>query len=102
MQCCPKSIKTTLNKNFSYVMLSGASQTTLHRFLTCTMLSLEYMTKLHKIFSYAMLSGTSQTTLHRVLTCAMLSVEHMTKLHKIFSYARLSGILVSEMMSYEY
>ena len=28
--CCPNSIKTRLNKIFSYVMLSGASRATLH------------------------------------------------------------------------
>ena len=42
VQCCPKSIKTTLNRSFSYAMLSGATQTALHRILTCTMLSQEY------------------------------------------------------------
>ena len=42
VQCCPKSIKTTLNRIFSYTMLSEASQTTLHRALTCAMLSQEY------------------------------------------------------------
>ena len=42
VQCCPKSIKTTLRKIFSYTMLSGATQTILHRVLTCAMLSQEY------------------------------------------------------------
>ena len=42
VQCCPKSIKTTLNMIFSYAMLSGATQTTLHAILTCAMLSQDY------------------------------------------------------------
>ena len=49
MQCCPKSIKTTLHRIFSFAMLSGTTQITLHRILTYPMLSQEY--------SYAMLSG---------------------------------------------
>ena len=31
MPCCSKSIKTTLNKIFSYAMLSKPSRTTLHK-----------------------------------------------------------------------
>ena len=42
VQCCPKSIKTTLKKIFSYAMLSGASRITLNRVLTRAMLSIEY------------------------------------------------------------
>ena len=42
MQCCPKSIKTKLHKSFSYAMLPGASQITLHRILTCSLLLEEY------------------------------------------------------------
>ena len=39
VQCCPKSIKATLHRVFCYEKLSGASQATLHRVLTCAMLS---------------------------------------------------------------
>ena len=42
VKCCPKSIKTKLHMIFTYAILSGASQTTLHRDLTCPMLSKEY------------------------------------------------------------
>ena len=36
VQCCPKNIKTTLNRIFSCAMLSGASRTTLNRiFFLC-------------------------------------------------------------------
>ena len=52
VQCSPKSIKTIMNKNLSYAMLSGVSWTTLHKESTC-----------------AMLSGASWTTLHKVFTC---------------------------------
>ena len=41
-QCCPKSIKTTLHRNFSYATLSGAFWTTLHKIFTCAMLLKEY------------------------------------------------------------
>ena len=39
VQCCAKSIKTTLDRVFSYAKLSGASRATLHRILTCAVLS---------------------------------------------------------------
>ena len=42
VQCSPKSIKTTLDRFFSFAMFSGASCTTLHKVFTCTMLSQEY------------------------------------------------------------
>ena len=42
VQCYPKGIKTTLGRISFYVMLSGASRATLHRNLTCSMLSREY------------------------------------------------------------
>ena len=38
VQCCPKCIKKTLNRNFFYAMLSGVFRATLHRVLTCAML----------------------------------------------------------------
>ena len=57
-------------------MLSGAFRATLHRVLTCSMLSQEYQDKIAEDFFYAMLSGASRIILHRVLTCAMLSQEY--------------------------
>ena len=42
LQCCPKSIKTTLNSIFSCAVLSQASWTTLGKDFTCAMLSQEY------------------------------------------------------------
>ena len=42
VQCCPKSIKTTLHKIFSFAKLFGAYWATLHRVLTCAMLPQEY------------------------------------------------------------
>ena len=57
-------------------MLSGACRATLHRVLTCAMLSQEYQGKIAQDYFYPMLSGASRTTLHRVFTCAMLSQEN--------------------------
>ena len=51
VQCCPKSIKTTLHGIFSYVKMSGASRTTLHMVFTCAMLSQEYSGKIAQGFS---------------------------------------------------
>ena len=42
VQCCPKSIKTTLERLFYNVMLSGASRATLNKVFTCEMMSQEY------------------------------------------------------------
>ena len=42
VQCCPKSIKTTLHKIFSDAKLSGAFLTALNKVFTCAMLSQEY------------------------------------------------------------
>ena len=63
-QYCPKSIKTTLNRSFSYAMLSGASRATLHRVLAMQCCPKIIKTTLHRIFSDAMLSGAFRTTLH--------------------------------------
>ena len=117
VQCCSKSIKTTLYRIFSYAMLFGAFWTTLHRFITCAMLSQDCIgfflmqcclepfrqlyisfwpvqccpksikAKLQMISLYAMLSGASQTTLHRVFTC---EIKKTSK--RMFSYAVLCGV----------
>ena len=59
VQCCPKGIKTTLNRKFSCAMLSRASWTTLHKDFIC-----------------AMLSQASWTTMGKDYTCEMLSQEY--------------------------
>ena len=38
VQCCPKTIKTTLNMIYSWVMFCGGSWTTFHKIFTCVML----------------------------------------------------------------
>ena len=38
LQCCPKIIKTTLNRIFSHAMLSGTLWAILHKVFTCAML----------------------------------------------------------------
>ena len=98
MQCCPKSIKITLHRTFSYTKLSVASaETILHTFAYNTFFmqfcleplgqycigfspvqcySKSIKTTLNRIISYAMLSRATQTTLHKILTCAMLSQEY--------------------------
>ena len=48
VQCCPISIKTTLNRIFSCVMFSGGSWTTLNKVFTCAMLSHSPWTTLHR------------------------------------------------------
>ena len=75
-QCCPKSIKITLHRIFSYEMLSGAFRTTLHRVLIYARLSQEYQTTLHMTFSDAKLSRISRAVLHGVFSCVMLSQEY--------------------------
>ena len=57
-------------------MLSEAFRATLHKVLTCAMLSQEYQGKIAQDFFNAMLFGASRTTLHRVFTCAMLPQEY--------------------------
>ena len=92
-QYCPKSIKTTLNRSFSYAMLSGASRATLHRVLAMQCCPKIIKTTLHRIFSDAMLSGAFRTTLHwsikttldRDFSHAMLSGASWAILHRVFS-----------------
>ena len=73
VQCCPRSIKTSLYRSFSCTLLPGASQTKLHRvFLIQYCLRIIQIT-LHRILFFAMLCGASRTTLHKILTCARLS-----------------------------
>ena len=79
IQCCPKSMKTTLNKIFP-AMLSRASSTTWHKAFSVTLCNVPKKIKttlsIEKDFSYVMLSAASTTTLPRVFTFVMLSQEH--------------------------
>ena len=101
MQCCPKSIKTTLNRFLSSAILSGSSWTTLHKDLSmqcclkplgqhCTWIlpvqcsPKSIKTIMNKKFSCVMLSGVSWTTLHKEFTCAMLSQEYQDNSERVF------------------
>ena len=83
VQCCSKSIKTTLNRIFSCALLSGASWITLHKVFACIMLA-QWLTdnfyeenNLYKVVSTIMgqhcigalpsqcCANTSETTLHK-------------------------------------
>ena len=50
VQCCPHSIKTILNRNFSCAMWSWANWTKLHKIFTCVMLSQEYWDNIKQEF----------------------------------------------------
>ena len=50
VQYCTKSIKITWNRNFSNVVLSGASGTTLHKVFTCAMVSQDNCDNIEKDF----------------------------------------------------
>ena len=50
VQCWVKSIKTTMNRVFSYAMFPGASRTTLHRVFTCALLFGASWKRLHRGF----------------------------------------------------
>ena len=78
VQCCPKSIKTTLNRIFSRAMLSGASWTTLHSFFPVQCCPKSIKTTLNRIFACAMLSGDP----HEVFIHAMLLHSPLTTLHR--------------------
>ena len=43
VQSCPKSIKKTLHRFFSYAKLAGVSRETLHRVFSCATLCLELL-----------------------------------------------------------
>ena len=84
MKCCPKSIKTTLNRFFSYAMLSGAASTTLHRVWPVERCPKSIKITWNRIFLNAMLSGAPRAILHKVFTCAMLSQEHYENVEQGF------------------
>ena len=74
VQCCPKSIKATLNRILFYAMLSRANWTTLHKVLTCACNVVPIV--LRQRWTCAILSWTNWRTLYNVFTCAMLSQEY--------------------------
>ena len=73
VQCCPKSIKTTLDRMFSYTKLSEPPGLHCIGFSAVQCCLKSSKTTFHWIFSYTKLSEASQTTLHRVFTYAILS-----------------------------
>ena len=75
LQTCLNALGITLHRSRSYAKFSKWLRT-LHRDLTCSMLSRSIKKTLQKIFPYAKLSGTSRTTLYKVWTCAMLPQEY--------------------------
>ena len=60
VQCCPKTIKTTLNRIFSRASLSRASRKPLHRVFTCAI-------------TCAMLTKSAETYFRWKITYTMLS-----------------------------
>ena len=76
LQCCRKSIKTTLYKIF--IIKSCLEPLGKHfiGFLVLQCCPKSIKTTLHRTFSYEKLSGASPTIFHRGLTCAMLSQEY--------------------------
>ena len=80
MQCCPKSIKRTLNRIFSYAMLSGAWRTTLHKVFS-VLPGNALGTILHRLKPLAVLSERLQTTLRKkshVQSCLKTLGQHCT------------------------
>ena len=110
VQCCPKSIKTTLHRNFSYVKLSGASWATLHRVLTCAMLSQEYYDKITGFFLCNIVWGLSDNIAEIFYLCIVASRvlrQNYTRLQFIQcclepSHTTLHMVLTCPMLSQEY
>ena len=78
VECCPKSIKTTLHWIFFFTQscLEHLRQYYIgFSAVQCCPKSIK--TTLHNVFSDAMLSEAFRITLHRAFTCAMLSLHIM-------------------------
>ena len=108
MQCCPKSIKTTLNKIFSSAMLCGASWTILHKsFYLCNVVPRvlrQHWTGIFplqccleplgqhstKFLPVKCCPKSVKTTLKVIFSCPTFSEASLTKLHKVFTCAMLS------------
>ena len=76
VECCPKSIKTTLIRIFSCAMLSGAFWATLHKAFPVKFWPKIIRTTLNEIFPCVILSRVFWTTLHKAFTCRMLFQEN--------------------------
>ena len=76
VECCPKSIKTTLIRIFSCAMLSGAFWATLHKAVPVKFCPKSIKTTLKKIFPCVILSRVFWATLHKVFTCGILFQEN--------------------------
>ena len=73
-QCCPKSVKTTLNRIFSRPMLSQEYQDKIQQdFFHQQCCPKSIKATLKRILSRPVLSGAPWTTLQKVFTCVMLS-----------------------------
>ena len=95
VECCSKSIRTTLNWIISCAVLSGVPRT-LHRVFTCAIFSKSIILRQHWTGFFpvhTMLSRASWATLHKVFTCGiMLSQDFKTTLNRIFSYCCLVSL----------
>ena len=108
VQCCPKSIKTTLHRIFSCAMLSGASRATLLRVFGCEILSQEYYANIAQDFFLCLESLGQHCIGFLTLQCRPKSIK--TTLHRIFSYTKLPGasratlhrVSICAMLSKEY
>ena len=94
VQCCLKSIKTTLNWIFTCAMLSQEYEDNIEQdfflcsvvwslldniaqsFYLCNIVPRVIKTTSNRLFSYAMLSWDSWATLNRIFSCAILSQEY--------------------------
>ena len=104
VQCCPISIKTTLNRIFSCVMFSGGSRTTLHKIFTCAILSQKYSDNIEPVqccfepigqhctrfLPVQCCPKSIKTTSNRNFSCVMLSRDNWITLYKVFTCAMLS------------
>ena len=89
--CCPKSIKTPLNRMFPVQCCLEALGQNRTRLLPVQSCPKRIKTTLNRIFSCAILSGASRTTLSRVFICAMLPQENWGNIEQdFFSCATLS------------
>ena len=84
VECCHKSINTTLDRISSCSMLSGVSSTTLHQFLPVQCCSTSTDATMNKIFACAMLFVASWITLDKVCTYAMLSQKYQDNIEQEF------------------
>ena len=90
VQCCPNSIKTTLNRIFFLSSVAWTLSDNLAQGFDLFNVDQRVLRKHCTGVFYALLSGASRRTLCRVFTCAMLFGASWTTLHRIFICAILS------------